>query len=70
MENDSKPHPLDPKALSLADAAKLLSKAGGMQIGEAMLQSDANSGAPLNADGTINLVNYGAWLTKEAGCGD
>jgi hypothetical protein len=31
-----------------------------------MLQSDLlAAGAPANADGTINLVHYAAWLVRE-----
>jgi len=27
-----------------------------------MLEADVAAGAPTNADGTINLVHYAAWL--------
>jgi hypothetical protein len=27
-----------------------------------MLQADIDAGAPTNPDGTINLVNFAAWL--------
>jgi hypothetical protein len=29
------------------------------------IELDIVSGAPANADGTINLVHYAAWLVKE-----
>ena len=35
-----------------------------------MLQADGADGAPLNADGTLNLVHYAAWLAKEMGRGN
>jgi hypothetical protein len=35
-----------------------------------MLRADIDAGAPANADGTINLVHYAAWLVKEMGRGD
>jgi len=35
-----------------------------------MLQHDIDDGAPTNADGTINLVHYAAWLVKEMGHAD
>jgi len=35
-----------------------------------MLQADIDAGAPTNADGTLNLVHYVAWLVKEMGRGD
>jgi hypothetical protein len=56
-----------PNAVSLADAAKLLSKIGGRLVTVEILQRDIAAGAPVNPDGTINLVMYAAWLVKEAG---
>jgi hypothetical protein len=61
---------LNPSALALGDAARLLAKVGAPSITEEMLQDDLLAGAPTNADGTINLVHYGAWLVKEMGRGD
>lgn len=62
------PNPrLNPAAMSLRDAARLLAKVGGPSISEAMLTSDVDAGAPTNADGTINLVHYAAWLVREMG---
>jgi hypothetical protein len=51
-------------ALSLADAAKVLSKAGRRPVTEAMLRQDVEAGAPVNPDGTINLIYYAAWLAR------
>ena len=56
---------MSPTALPIADAAKLLSRAGGQSISAAMLQADLSAGMPANADGTINLVHYAAWLVRE-----
>ena len=56
---------LNPNALTVADAARLLSRVGGQAITVEMLQADRNAGAPANADGTLNLVHYAAWLVKE-----
>jgi uncharacterized ferredoxin-like protein len=58
---------LNPNALSLADAARLLARVGGQAVTVEMLQADIAAGAPTNADGTINLVHYAAWLLKEMG---
>ena len=60
--------PLNPSALTLADAVRLLAAAG--RVTEAMLRADLAAGAPANPDGTINLVHYAAWLVKEAGGGE
>jgi hypothetical protein len=49
-------------ALSVADLAKLLKQAGSRYSSEAAIQKDIDSGAPANPDGTINLINYAAWL--------
>jgi len=57
-------------ALTVAQAAKVLSAAGGRRITEQMLLADIDAGALVNADGTINLVHYTAWLLREAAGGD
>ena len=56
---------LNPTALPVADAARLLSAAGGTRVTAEILQADIDAGAPANADGTINLMHYAAWLVKE-----
>jgi len=56
---------LNPSALSLADAARLLSAAGGHAVTLEQIRADIDVGAPTNGDGTINLVHYAAWLVKE-----
>ena len=56
---------LDPTALSVDDAARLLAAVGGVRITREMIEADINAGAPSNPDGTINLVYYAAWLVKE-----
>ena len=61
------PQPISPTAMSIAAAAQVLSKMGGRLITEAMLRADIDAGAPLNPDGTLNLVAYGAWLVKDMG---
>lgn len=59
--DDPKPT-MNPVALSLADAARILSAVGGQQVTVEMLQEDVAAGAPTNADGSINLLHYAAWL--------
>lgn len=59
---------LNPTALTLADAARLLTQTGetGAPIVTAkMLQEFVDAGAPTNADGTINLSHLTAWLVRE-----
>jgi hypothetical protein len=55
----------NPAALGVADAARLLSAAGGQRISVEMVEADVAAGAPTNADGTINLVHYAAWLLQQ-----
>ncbi|MBN2583202.1 MAG: hypothetical protein JXL80_09040 [Planctomycetes bacterium] len=57
-------------ALTPAQAAKILAAAGSRRITEAMVQADIDAGAPTNADGTVNLVHYAAWLAREVAGGD
>ena len=51
---------LSPLALSTKDAAKALG------MSEDMLKKDIAAGAPTNADGTINIIYYAAWLNRLA----
>jgi len=57
--------PLKPTALSVEDAAKILSATYGKTITAKMVRTIAERGDLLQADGTINLVHYAAWLVKE-----
>ena len=70
MDNDTGKPSLNPSSLTVADAVRLLSKAGGLSVTADMLEADIESGAPTNANGTINLVHYAAWLVKEMASGD
>lgn len=56
---------LNPTALSKADLVALLSKVGGQPITLSALEADLSAGAPVNADSTINLIHYAAWLLQE-----
>ena len=52
-------------ALSAVLLVQILHKAGSRLITEEQLQTDLENGAPKNADGTINLVTYAAWLSRQ-----
>jgi len=58
--------PINPNAMPIDVAAKVLARMS-PGVTEAMLQDDVAAGAPTNADGTLNLVHYAAWLVREAG---
>ena len=61
---------VDPTRLSLEQAAKLLSAAFRERIEPEEIRLDVQEGAPVNVDGTINLVHYSAWHAKEMGRGE
>ncbi|MEX2186165.1 MAG: hypothetical protein WD875_05190 [Pirellulales bacterium] len=56
---------LSPLALSIEDAAQVLSRSGAPGATVETLQADVAAGAPQNPDGTVNLVHLGAWLIQE-----
>ncbi len=58
---------LDPNRLTIEQAAKLLSAAAKVRVPLEHIAADLESGAPRNADGTINLMYYAAWLVKAMG---
>jgi hypothetical protein len=60
---------LSPTALTIEQAARVLS-IGPQPVSTDMIRQDIAVGAPTNADGTLNLVLYAAWLVKEMDRGD
>jgi len=48
---------LNPASLTPGDAARLL------KVKAEWVEADIEAGAPTNADGTLNLVAYAAWLS-------
>ncbi len=70
MSNEAKqsgesPGSVNPLALTLPDLARLLSAVGERAVTVAMLEADLAAGAPVNPDGTVNMVNYAAWLASK-----
>ncbi|MCC5786899.1 MAG: hypothetical protein JJU33_09380 [Phycisphaerales bacterium] len=68
----AEPQRLNPAAMSPPDAARVLTRLGGVggnSITEAMLRADIDAGAPTNADGSLNLVHYAAWLVQQMSAG-
>lgn len=53
---------LNPQGLRLEDLAQILSALGPKAVTVSMLRDDINAGAPANIDGTLNLIQYVAWL--------
>ena len=52
-------------ALPKEALVRLLRNAGSSTISVEALEADIAAGAPVNADGTMSLVEYAAWLCKE-----
>jgi len=52
-------------ALPIATVVALLRRAGARHLDTDTVRADLAAGAPANADGTINLISYGAWLVRE-----
>ena len=59
------PQQLNPASLTAADAARLLTAAGGRPVSVDMIQAAIDAGAPVLADGQLNLVELMAWLEKD-----
>jgi hypothetical protein len=55
-----------PEFLTITQLSKLLTSAAGQTISASMLESDVSAGAPVNGDGTLNLVHYAAWLAARS----
>ncbi len=58
------PGRIDPAAMTVAQAAKVLSTVGNGPITEEMIRRHIEAGAPTTADDRINLVHYAAWLNQ------
>jgi hypothetical protein len=43
---------------------QILTAAGGRPVTDEMVRKDIEAGAPVNPDGTINLIHYAAWLAR------
>ncbi len=57
--------PVNPLSLTVEEAARMLSGAGGRKVTTEMVQSDLEAGAPVGPGNRINLVHYTAWLIRE-----
>jgi hypothetical protein len=66
LANPTVPDAATPKltALPLEQAVALLRRSGSHRMTVEALRSDLAAGAPVNQDGTLNLVAYGAWLVQ------
>lgn len=51
-------------ALPVEQVATLLRRSGNQRLTVEGIRADIALGAPVNQDGTINLIAYGAWLVR------
>jgi hypothetical protein len=59
----------NPQRLTPEELARALSNAGSRLITPEQIEADLAAGAPRNADGTVNILFYTAWLARESGNG-
>lgn len=48
----------------------VLQRAGARHVSPETIQADLEAGAPVNDDGTVNLIEYAAWLVQRMADGD
>ena len=58
---------IDPMAMTVAQAAAVLSAVGVGRVSEEVIRRHIAAGAPVTADGRVNLVHYAAWLNQRMG---
>jgi hypothetical protein len=54
-----------PSSLTIAELAKLLKSQGSEYADEEKIKADIAKGAPVEAKGRLNILNYAAWILKE-----
>ena len=54
----------DINALEIADLVQFLRNVGSASVTREIIESDIASGCPVNPDGTVNLLQYTAWLVR------
>ena len=59
-----------PKHLTKEEVVKVLKLSGSRTISLENLERDIEEGAPVNEDGTMDIIAYGAWILKGNRNGD
>ena len=60
----------NPRALPKESVVMALKSCGSRTISLEQLEKDIEAGAPMNDNGTIDIIAYGAWLVKGVLNGD
>jgi hypothetical protein len=50
--------------------AEILRKSGSREVSAEAIAADFKAGAPICGDGTVNLIEYAAWLVSNHGGSD
>lgn len=58
---------IDPTHLTIEQLTQLLNSVTRERISREDIERDLAAGAPVNTDGTVNLVQYSAWQIREMG---
>ncbi|MGD9126052.1 MAG: hypothetical protein PVH19_01630 [Planctomycetia bacterium] len=61
--------PLKITAIQQDQLLEILRKSGSREVSAETIATDIAAGAPVADDGTINMIEYAAWLLKEASRG-
>ena len=56
---------VNPLALPADDAVRMLRRSGCTAMSDETLARLVEDGLPLNADGTVNIIEYTAWMLRE-----
>jgi hypothetical protein len=54
-------------AIKPEELTEILRKSGSRQVSDEAVAADFEAGAPLCGDGTVNLIEYAAWLVANHG---
>ena len=65
MDSQINTNQISVTSISIPDLAKLLRQAGSRYVSENAIRKDIEKGAPVNSDGTVNLIHYASWLIRE-----
>ena len=60
----------NPRALTKEQVVTVLKYSGSRTISLENLERDIEEGAPVNEDGTMDIIAYGAWILKGNRNGD
>ena len=60
----------NPRALTKEQVVTVLKLSGSRTISSEALEADIEEGAPLNDDGTMDIIAYAAWILKGNRNGD